>query len=320
MPAVVRVRSESRTAKLLTRSPWLWWHLLSLDAATVAVVWCWFFASVFGVSFSWTTLPTLGLGTWCVYVADRLLDGWCFTDVRLLRDRHWFYLRNRKPFVTAWMAAALLLGYLILTRAQHTVRADDIALCLIGTAYFALIHGSHSRLQESLRPNPARWFPKELAVGFLFAVATAVPTWARLAGGTTNPTGRSMLAVAVLAFGSLCWLNCVAIQVWEDAEIADHRHGSLGAPSSGSSGQAAGLTSFLGQHLRGFAIAVGGATFCLACATARTGWWPSFAAVALSAALFLGLIRNSPRLSTMALRIAADAALLTPLLFLPRVH
>ena len=115
---------------------WVWWHLLSLDAPTVAVVWCWFFAAAFGVSLPSTALVTLALGTWCVYVADRLLDGWRSVDMTDLRDRHWFYLRHRKPFVIAWIAAAAPLAYLILFRVQPAVRTDDIVLCLIGIGYF----------------------------------------------------------------------------------------------------------------------------------------------------------------------------------------
>jgi hypothetical protein len=267
-------------------------------------VWCWFFGAVFGLHFSWITLSTLALGTWSVYVADRLLDGWRSTDTAILRDRHWFYLRHRRPFLVAWTIAAVPLAYLIFLRVQPAVRTDDIVLCLIGVAYFLLIHG------HSAQSGRARFFPKELAVGFLFAIATAVPAWARL------HVDRDLFLVAVLAFGAACWLNCVAIQTWEDAESAQEIVHTILA---GATTQPRGLTEFLGDHLTVFAIAIGAESLGLA-ATAGRPIYPLFLSIAVNAGLFLALIRNSHRFSALSLRIAADAALLTPLLFLLRVR
>lgn len=306
-------RASAGIRSVETRSLWAWWHLLSLDAPTVAVVWCWFFGTVFGLNFPWVTLPTLALGTWCVYVADRLLDGWRSNDTVTLRDRHWFYLRHRKPFLIAWAIAAVPLAYLIFFRTLPPVRTDDIILCLIGVAYFLLIHGrSLQRGGTRLFPN---WFPKELAVGFLFAIATAVPAWARL------NTDRNLLIAAVLTFGATCWLNCVAIQTWEDAEAAHEvMHTILSGRHQDASMRPRGLTEFLGRHLTVFAIVVGALGIGSTVATAGSPLYPLFTSVAISAALFLGLIWNSHRFSALTLRIAADAALLTPLIFLLRVR
>ena len=296
------------------RSLWVWWHLLSLDAPTVAVVWCWFFAAVFGLALPGVALPTLALGTWCVYVADRLLDGWRSTNTVILRDRHWFYLRHRKPFVVAWAIAAIPLAYLIFFRVSRVMRTDDIILCLIGIAYFLLIHRRFSGSNATRRlPD---WLPKEMMVGFLFAIATAVPTSARLTGN------RDVLAAAVFTFGAACWLNCVAIQTWGDAEASQEVMHTI-LSSSGSEKEILRphvITEFLGRHLSAFTVTVGGLAFCLAYFTANSTVWPLFAAVGLSAVLFLGLIRHSHRFSTLSLRIAADAALLTPLLFLLHVQ
>lgn len=295
------------------RSPWVWWHLLSLDAPTVAVVWCWFFGVAFGLHYSWTALPTLALGTWFVYVADRLLDGWRSIDTAALRDRHWFYLRHRRPFVIAWAILAVPLAYLIFFRVPLAVRNDDVILCLIGVAYFLLIH------RRCVRRGNARLFSrlshsisKELAVGFLFAISTGVPAWVRLHGDC------ALLLAAVALFGAICWLNCVAIQTWEDAEAEQEimlRILSSSAP--GGSGKAPNrVTPFLGAHLTGFSVAVGLLGLGLAFAAASTRASLPFAAVAASALLFLVLVRNSGRFHAQSLRIAADAALLTPLVFL----
>jgi hypothetical protein len=297
------------------RRPWVWWHLLSLDAPTVAVVWCWFFGAVFGLHYSSTTLPTLALGTWCVYVADRLLDGWRSTDIAALRDRHWFYLRHRKPFLIAWCIAAIPLAYLIFFRAQPAVRTDDIILCMIGIAYFLFVHGS-SAGKSPLFARASRWISKELAVGFLFAIATAVPAWARLHGE------RNILLAATLVFGAACWLNCVAIQTWEDDEAAHELVHTILSPASrvqrGFSSHS--VTQFLGAHRTAFAVTVGLLGILFAIRTMDGSAYPLFACVAVSAAIFLALARNSYRFSALSLRIAADAALLTPLLFLLRVR
>ena len=281
----------------------------------MATVWCWFFGAAFGLHFSLATLPTLALGTWSVYVADRLLDGWRSIDMATLRSRHWFYLRHRWIFSIAWVVAAVPLAYLIFFRVQPAVRTDDVILCLIGVAYFLLIHRRSSH-EEKRRSFYSNWVSKELAVGFLFAIATAVPAWARL------HADRNLLIAAIFTFGTACWLNCVAIQTWEDAEAArEIVHTILSGRTIGQDEQRPrGLTQFLGMHLTAFAIVVGllGAGF--AAATAGTSVCLLFVSVAISAGLFLGLIRSSYRFSALTLRIAADAALLTPLLFWLRVR
>lgn len=299
------------------REIWVWWHLLSLDAPTVAVVWCWFFAAVFHISLSWTALPTIAMGTWTVYVADRLLDGWTAANTVSLRDRHWFYLRHRKPFIVVWCLVSVPLAYCIFFRVPRAVRNDDIVLCLIGVAYFVLIHGSTSKSPTDCRTTRWRlsnWLTKELAVGFLFPVATAIPTWTRLS------SERGTILLAVLVFGGACWLNCVAIQTWEDADVSSEVMHKILAPAvAATATENKTSTEVLGRHLSLFAGVVGVvAAMSAAVALYRSVWpllWALFASVAISAMLFLILIRNR-RFSTLTLRIAADAALLTPLLFL----
>src|SRR6185437_11392477 len=312
-PVVRSPHVEQGVGTFSVRRIWVWWHLLSLDAPTVAVVWCWFFAAAFRVSLPPTALVTLALGTWCVYVADRLLDGWRSVDMADLRDRHWFYLRHRKPFVIAWIAAATPLAYLILFRVPPAVRIDDIVLCLIGIGYFLLIH----HRSEGDR------FSKELFVGFLFSIATAVPTWTRL------QEGRGLLLAAIFTFGAACWLNCVAIQTWEDAEA--RREGSQdrfatsqahelrdpkGNASRAGSALRATLTAFLGNRLTAFAVVTGTMALAFTAFPAGRLVWPLFLAVAASSVMFLALIRRAGRMSALSLRVLADGALLTPLLFL----
>ena len=54
-----------------------YWHLLSLDAPTVAGLWCWAFGRAVRLHLSPRLPVALALGTWLFYVADRLLDAGC---------------------------------------------------------------------------------------------------------------------------------------------------------------------------------------------------------------------------------------------------
>jgi hypothetical protein len=312
--ASIPAPSVASASSAHNRPFWVWWHLLSLDAPTVAVVWCWFFGAVFQVKFPWVTLPTLALGTWCVYVADRLLDGWRGADMAALRDRHWFTLRHRQPFLLAWVMAAAPLAYFIFFRVAPQVRADDILLCGIGIAYFLLVHSGASS-GVGLRRLSA-WFPKELAVGFLFAIATAVPTAARIFSSARQQEHALLLSSTIFAFGAVCWLNCVAIQTWEDHERGSEvMHAILSGPQSNPETSGHGWTRFLGEHLAAFSGLVCALSLVAAAGTMENRAGLLFLAIALSAGAFLVLTRLSHRVSVLTLRIAADAALLTPLLF-----
>ncbi len=160
------------------------------------------------------------------------------------------------------------------------------------------------------------WLPKEMAVGFLFAIATAVPAWARWSATASPASSRGLLAAAVFTFGAVCWLNCVAIQTWEDAEAAQEIVHTIlsGNLYPDITKRPRGLTEFLGANLMAFATAVGAVALVLALATVGNPISLLFTTVLLSAVLFLGLNHYSDRFSSLTLRIAADAALLTPLL------
>ena len=51
-----------------------WWHLSSLDAPTVAALWMWFVARVFGVLLRWQEAAAMFAAVWVVYTVDRLWD------------------------------------------------------------------------------------------------------------------------------------------------------------------------------------------------------------------------------------------------------
>jgi hypothetical protein len=74
--AQARLASNAQTALAQLDAPVLLrlWHLMSLDAPTVAVIWSLSFAWAAGVHLPRWIPVLLALGTWAVYVGDRLLD------------------------------------------------------------------------------------------------------------------------------------------------------------------------------------------------------------------------------------------------------
>jgi hypothetical protein len=275
-----------------------WWHLLSLDAPTVAALWSWSMARAVRVELPWSAPVLLALGTWLIYVADRILDG-VHNGVQpgRLRERHFFYVRFRRRFLIAGAIGGVILLWLIATRMGATARTEDTLLFLVAVAYFCVIH--------LCGPESERWFPKEIAVGLVFAAAVAVPAWSRLAGH------RSALVPVAALFAGLCWLNCVAIEKWERPAIQ---------PAWTQPAWTAGhfTTRWAQKNLpsvSGGIALIAAAAFALSTLhRAPIPMTALYLACEISAGLFVVLDRS--RLGSVRLRIAADAALLTPLLFL----
>ena len=147
-------------------------------------------------------------------------------------------------------------------------------------------------------PAVSRVFPKEVAVGALFAAGTALPVWSQ-----SKVFSWSGLALWAL-FAVICTLNCVAIESWEKQTL-----GGATAQPSKTMGHSHPVKR-TGSRIGVFAA--------LAAAVALPAFFsfPSdHAAVAASAGaavsiLLLNLFRT--RLSGNALRVLADAALLAP--------
>jgi hypothetical protein len=286
--------------------PARYWHLFSLDAPSIAALWAWSFARAVHVVLSVDSLLLLFLGTWLLYVADRVLDGLRQNSARL-RERHFFYMRHRTAALIAAVPASALLSWLVFARMVPAARRADILISAVAAGYFLLVHLGGAKIEC--------WFPKELVVALVFATATAVPAMARLApeGGP----GIAMLLAIAAFFAALCWLNCIAIEKWEGSReflpgpVRTRRTHDL-------KGQKSDRTTRWGQrHLRRICLAIASAALvsgaALLCAGQMAGARLSFAA-AISAGLFFALDRS--RLPAFPLRVAADAALLTPLLLL----
>jgi hypothetical protein len=264
----------------------VYWHLLSLDAPTVAVLWAWGFAHAARVPLNTPATAALGLGAWIIYVADRLLDaraGARPIEFRAdLRERHFFHARHRRAFLIGVSAAGIALLTLIATALPTAARRDDAAIFSVFLLYFLIVHLPGIRIR----------FPRELVVSIVFASACVVPAWSQ------PGSPHSELAAMTALFAALCWLNCTAIHVWE------HDGPAFLVPAAALGVAAAAVA---------LAFAVG---------PAHAGAFRLDLATLASALLLFALdrdhrraLRRSPPPSTLAVRVLADVALLTPLLF-----
>jgi len=263
------------------------WHLSSLDAPTVAVVWSLAFAWAAGVGVPrWVPL-ILAFGTWAVYIGDRLLDvrkAFRAGNLDLLRERHYFHWRHRRILLPVAVGAASLAATLIFSLMPLAVRHRDSVLAAAAFAYFTGVHCGGKRCSRS------RFAPsKELLVGVLFTAGCALPAFTRMTL-SLHPAPMQWPFLAVVAqFATLAWLNCYSIEVWE----------SEGASRVSRWAAVIAATSLL-------------AALCIATAALRLALL-LFAATA-SALLLLLLDRIRASLTPVALRAGADLVLLTPIL------
>ena len=181
--------------------PFRLWHLASIDAPTVAIIWSLAFAWAANVRLPWWVLVLLSLGVWTVYVADRLLDasaGMRSPALEQLRERHFFHWRHRRVLVPAALAAALIAAWFVLLLMPGTTRKHDALLAAASLVYFTRVHSGRKFLPL---------FSKELLVGAIFTFGCALPTFSRV----HLSLAWWPLLTAILAYALLAWLNCYAI-------------------------------------------------------------------------------------------------------------
>jgi hypothetical protein len=270
------------------------WHLSSLDAPTVAVVWTLAFAWAAGVRLPIWVPAFLGLGTWAVYVIDRVLDAHAAlrtTDLNCLAARHHFHHRHRGVLIPLAMAAACGAGCIVFTLMPVVARERNSILAVAALAYFTRVH-STGALSARGPASMFRLMKKELLVGLIFTAACALPAISRVGAGAR----LSALCGAAVLFAMLAWLNCHAIDRWEREE------------------RSAGSEIFSKACLLGVA--------CMVTAGAVAFIHPRIAALLLAggaSSLLLALLdRLRDRLTPIALRAAADLVLLAPLALLMR--
>lgn len=128
-----------------------------------------------------------------------------------------------------------------------------------------------------------RW-PKEAAVAVIFGLGASLAAWTRV------ETRADVLTV--ILFSCLCWINCAGIERWEHPQGEQGQYRLPIGVLAGCIGLAAILILFHDRPILA-------------------------SAEACSAAAFVLLDRGRLKLSADALRVLADAALLSPIVFLP---
>ena len=285
----------------------LHWHLCSLDAPTVAVVWAITLERLAKVPWHGSELLVLGLGTWIVYVLDRVLDGSSLerskpeaglplAGLGQLKERHLFHTRHRRILLRLCCLAGILLATLCVRLPERLI-TFYLVLGLPVMLYAVRVH------RRLLWPLPTsdtgrgQW--KEAGVACLFTAAVAGPALVRAQRADRLP----VLSASVL-LAALCWFNCSLISHAEAASFHTRRQRYL---------QIAGCALALASAI----MANSGARVyhSLPVQTAQA----SVAMAILISSLLLVLLLSLPN-APRRLRILADVGLLTPLLLLIPLH
>ena len=306
------------------------WHLLSLDAPTVATLWTVFIARCSHLHLPWTEPAAMFLAVWMIYAADRLLDARLpdtpQRESRIsasdLETRHRFHHAHRTAFVSVIVLSSIALAALLHRIDPRALHLYALLATLLA-AWMLLIHA------RPLPHDATSRLPKELAVGIFFPAAVFIPTLARTTptatdlhflGSAANWIRPNLLPSAIL-FGALCTLNCLCLYAWEHPtpRAQDLLRTDLPRTDAIPQQRIHWTTRWATAHLTTIALVILAASTIASVSRALPIALPALACSLSTAALFaLNLYRR--RLSPVHLRAAADLVLLTPLLFLPFVR
>lgn len=267
---------------------WLWPNLLSLDAPIVALLWQILFIRCFHVAAARAPAILLVASVWLIYAADRALDAWrgeCGSP------RHRFYRAYWRILLPLWIAVLAASAWLALTQLSELLLMRGCILLAAVTVYLIVIHGFQRHVRRLWSPP----FTKEASVGFLFALGASLAAW-------TN-VHTAVDAASIALFFILCWINCAAIQKWESSPWQ-----GLGSPETM-------VSSTPGVEWPVSSAAVGVAVFAVALLWLHR---PVLGGAEIaSACAFVALDRMGRHFSPDTLRVLADVALLSPMVFLP---
>lgn len=265
------------------------WHLASMDAPTVAVVWAYALAWAAHVRPAAGTVAALGLAVWAIYVVDRLLDaqtGLCRPEGHPLQQRHFFHWRHKRALGALAAIASSAAVWLVFPRLRVSALRPDGAVALATLMYFGGVHG-RARSMRRLLGRAGAVVSRECVVGIIFTAGCILPALT-----TPQYAGALLLAPPACALAALAWLNVRAIGHWEGDSRANGIARSACALAASALTAAAALLQFAPRAAALMAM------------------------TAMSAALLLLLDRYRDRLEPVTLRAAADLVLLTPLLLL----
>jgi len=305
------------------------WHLASLDAPTVAVVWALAFAWAAKVKLPPWVLVLLALVTWTIYIADRLLDarnGFRTGAIHRLRERHLFHHRHRRILGPLAAASACVAVWIVVALMPPAALERNSVLAAAAVAYFSGVH-TRRKLPELL----AHFLSKEFLVGVLFTTGCVLPALSRFVASPGSP--RWPLEATAACFAALAWLNCSLIERWESqsrtttpkpaGSASGHDFSPAVSPAKSEWALApAGYACAPSKFSRSFPPAVLLALAGLLLAAVFVLIEPRAAALvaagSFSALLLCLLDKARNRLTPLALRSAADLVLLCPVVLLCR--
>jgi len=287
------------------------WHLASLDAPTVAIVWSLAFAWAGRVQLPMWVPLLLALVTWSVYVIDRLLDasaGIREPSSHILRERHIFHWRHRRMLLPMAIGSACAALVIILVFMPPITRARDSVLAAAALAYFSGVHSGCGAWKFPFR-WPRSFARKEFFVAVLFTAGCALPAWHQPHMLAAPSRAAWAFWIPAAAFAALAWLNCTCIQRWESSGA------SRGAPLASANRMPHSRRPAM-VFIAGLLLACASLLVALAGASHHPRSAALLAAGCLSSLLLAILDRTRHRFSPLALRATADLVLLTPLALL----
>jgi hypothetical protein len=289
-------------APALVRSPgnpkfWLWPNLLSLDAPFVALLWQILFIRCFHVAAEPVPAILLVASVWLIYAADRALDAW---RGECASPRHRFYRAYWRILLPVWMAVLAVSAWLALTRLPMVLLRRGCFLLAAVIVYLVVVHGFKKSFERHAHRRRPPLFTKEASVGFLFALGASLVAW------TNVHTAADAASIGL--FFMLCWINCAAIQKWESGSSLGLTRLPMPRPAIRSTADNDWPVGWAAMGVAVLAVALlwmhrpvlGGAEMA-------------------SAFAFVALDRAGRRFSPDVLRVLADVALLSPMVFLPLV-
>ncbi len=266
-----------------------WPNLIGLDSPIVAVCWQAMFAKISGVDLPWFIHLILGLSTWCIYLADRIVDV-IRSQNQATTSRHRFTRRHLRKLIGLLIIISICNLALIIRFLPHKLLITGIITLGLIAIYYLI------RLTDL--KNIITLIPREVMCGMLFALGCAI---APHAYATTSWINTPTLFIPVIMFGMVCSASCILISIWEkeaDAITAD--------------------SSIITTHANFIPYLASTLTYLAAFTVTLSCFfhWQAFLSIAVSGIFLRFILHHQNRISPINLRVLADAILLSPLMFI----
>lgn len=177
--------------------PWyLWLSVLCLDAPLIAVLWQFFWAKCYHISYGFSVSMVLGLVTWAIYIFDRRFDSkkskFQWSCHLFQRTRGGFYLR------VAGIVALCVSVWLSLFVLPEIILSLGFLISGIVLVYLVFVQ------VVPIEKFPALGVLKDFLVGLIFAIGVIAPL-------AVYDNFMKSADYMLTGFVLLCFLNCYLI-------------------------------------------------------------------------------------------------------------